>query len=68
MRGVRHKPQQQEKRIVQRMLPGRPWIPVPGYSKLHSCVSRSMTATKNWGLSTDFKNNVAAALEREKQK
>lgn len=53
-------------RNVQRMLPDFKMLPYEGYNRLVTVFKRSRVSTKTWTLSTDFQNNVSAALEREK--
>ena len=55
-------------RNVQRMVPDFRMLPYEGYNRLVSVFKRTRATTKAWTLSTDFQNNVNAALEREKTK
>jgi hypothetical protein len=65
MRTIKPKPKRVQ-RAVQHMLPDFNLLPYDGYIRLRSAFTRSLATTKAWTLSTDFQNNVNAALEREK--
>ena len=55
-------------RTIQKMLPDYFVLPYDGFFRLRAVFQRSLPTTKAWTLSTDFQNNVSAALEREKTK
>lgn len=55
-------------RNVQHMVPDFRMLPYEGYNRLVNVFKRTRATTKAWTLSTDFQNNVNAALEREKTK
>ena len=68
MREQRIPKQKRAQRNVQRMLPDFSVLPYEGYNRLVNVFKRSRVSTRTWTLSTDFQNNVNAALEREKTK
>ena len=67
MREQKHKPKR-VLRPVQKMLPDYFALPYDGFIRLRTVFQRALPTTKAWTLSTDFQNNVSAALERETKK
>ena len=68
MRGIHKKTRRGTQRHWQLMLSTFTYdeIPLEGLKRFMRAFNASLPTTKRWAMSSDFQNNVNAALEREK--